>query len=50
MVEDGVGELGWGFFRGWGRGDETNYCPFDITRKDVFCLFFFFILNENILF
>ena len=30
MVEDGVGELGWGFFRGWGRGDETNYCPFDM--------------------
>ena len=26
------------------------YCPFDITQKAVFCLTFYFILNDNILF
>ena len=32
----------------------ANYCPFDITRKDVFCLAFYFkrkyfVLNDHIL-
>ena len=33
---------------------DINYCPFDITRKDVFCLAFYykwkyFVLNDHIL-